>query len=136
MANLEAPYAASVVSRNSPGLTSGPADFSLVSRTLRTAHPTLAHQKSWRDWPVVAQSATVAISGTVFTSGPIPSPGTTVKLVRQADDQVVATALTDANGHYFFERDVDDPYTYYVIGYTAATSPQVHGLSDRGQVPA
>lgn len=80
---------------------------------------------------------TKAISGTIYTATGTTAPaGTTVKLFRQMDDFLCKTGVTDAAGHYMFIRDANDIFTYYVLAYTAATTPQVHGVSDRGAIPA
>lgn len=86
------------------------------------------------DVPIFIPSKT--ISGTVYTLSGAPASGATVKLFRQSDDRMVQTGVTDGSGHYLFVRDTGDLYTYYVLAYTSATSPQIHGVSDRGGVPA
>lgn len=133
MAALGATYAASKVTRNSPSLSVGAA-FSRVGRNTKTGPANLAHQMSFGVVPIV--SPTKAISGTVLLAGGAPAAGATVMLIRQNDDQLLATATTDVNGHYLFERDVNDTSAYYVTCFTSATTPQVHGVSSRGRVPA
>lgn len=87
-----------------------------------------------KDFPVSTPSKHV--SGTVYGLGAVPTPNATVKLFRQLDDFLCRVSTTDAAGHYLFVRDEDDPYAYYVMAYTASISPQFHGTSDRGVVPA
>lgn len=86
------------------------------------------------DWPQVVQ--TKSIAGTIYDASGNPVVGGTVDLVRQTDDVIVATSTTDGSGHYNFVRDADDLFTYYVLSWTSATTPQVHGMSDRGLVPS
>lgn len=88
---------------------------------------------SW-DWPIANPGK--AISGYIYVPGGTPQVGATVKLIRQADNAVVATTTSDSLGHYSFPRDTQDPNAYYVLSYTAALTPQVHGLSDRNLAPA
>lgn len=109
---------ASIVARGSRS------SFPLV-RVLGTANP---------DFPLSVPSK--AISGTIYLPDYTPAAGVTAKLFRQADDKLIATQTTNANGQYLFLRDANDTHAYYVIGYGTTTSPQVHGTSDRGQVPA
>lgn len=86
------------------------------------------------DFPIYSPLKNV--SGTIYQPGGSVVAGATVKLVRQTDDLVCQVGVTDAGGHYFFQRDAGDTFTYYVVAYTGATSPQIHGTSDRGVVPA
>lgn len=81
-------------------------------------------------------SATKSISGTIYTAAGTPAVGVTVKLFRQIDDLLIRTGTTDSGGHYIFPRDANDTFAYYVLAYGSATSPQVHGVSDRGGIPA
>lgn len=136
MAALSAMPVTGVVSRNPLGLSGGDVVFSLVGRGHRNigSRGVVAHMGTVGDWVGPSQSKT--ITGKVFTIGGNPSAGTVVKLMRQADDQLIASSITDVNGLYSFTRAADDPLTYYVIGYNDATSPQVHGTSDRNRVPA
>jgi hypothetical protein len=92
----------------------------------------VAHQSVSWDVPLV--TPTKNISGTVYTLGGAPAAGATVKMFRQVDDELVATATTDGAGHYLFVRDIDDTLAYYVLAYQGS-SPQYHGVSDRGSVP-
>jgi len=110
---------------------------SQVSETTPLAHHTSHVRLSSNqahDLPIF--SPTKNISGTIYQPGGSVVPGATVKLVRQFDDLVCQVGVTDSGGHYFFLRDAGDTFAYYVIAYTSATSPQVHGTSDRGVVPA
>jgi hypothetical protein len=87
------------------------------------------------DWPVT--SPTKAIEGTVLhhETGAVVD-GATVRLYRVSDNKMVQSTTSAADGTYSFDRDTDDPYTYVVSAdYDDAGTP-VHGLSDRGLVPA
>lgn len=86
------------------------------------------------DWPL--NPPTKAITGvTRDTTGAVIG-GATVRLIRQVDDVKVATVTSDpVTGVYGFARGTDDPYAYYVIAFKDGV-PEVHGVSDRGLVPA
>lgn len=86
------------------------------------------------DWDFTP--ATKTISGTIYDTTSVGVSGATVVLIREADGVSVASTTTDGAGNYSFTRGGDDPHTYHVEAYTSATSPQVHGMSDRGATPA
>lgn len=81
-------------------------------------------------------TASKAISGTIYTLSGQPASGAIVLLIRESDNFLCKTGVTDALGHYVFPRDESDANTYFVIGYTNALFPQVHGMSDRGLIPS
>lgn len=87
------------------------------------------------DWPV--SSATRSIAGTVLhhETGDAVA-GATVRLYRVTDNKMVQSTTSAADGSYSFERDTDDPYTYFVSADYDDSGTQVHGLSDRDLVPA
>lgn len=114
-------------------ITQVPTSLTTATRTRTTTRSTLV-QTNQGDFPIY--EATKTISGTIYTLSGAPASGATVKLVRQVDDKVVQVGVSNALGQYVFIRDSQDTYAYYVIGYTSATSPQIHGVSDRGGVPA
>lgn len=103
----------------------------LTVRVSRMTNLKVAHSKAL-DFPIFTPSK--SMSGTVYISG-AAAIGATVKLFRQADDALIATGVTDSAGHYLFVRDANDIYSYYVLAYLG-TSPQTHGVSDRGSIPA
>lgn len=126
-----------IVPRGVPGyLTAFNRSLVPVPKTVLSSHRnfTSAFKRFKEDW--VITTPTKAVSGTLFDVTNVIVANATVKLVRQMDDAVIAVGITDSAGHYFFLRDAADPYAYYVIAFTAATSPQVHGVSDRGIVPS
>ncbi len=87
------------------------------------------------DWPVT--SPTKAIAGAVLhhETG-VVVVGATVRLYRAVDGKLVQTDVSTTGGVYSFPRDTSDPYSYFVSAdYDDAGTP-VHGLSDRGLVPA
>lgn len=84
---------------------------------------------------LVVFTPTKNVSGTIYDVAGVPVANATVKLIRQYDDRVVQLGVTNAQGQYFFLRDAADSLAYYVIAYTNAVSPQVHGISDRGVTP-
>lgn len=87
------------------------------------------------DWPVT--TPTKAVAGTVLhheTGAAVV--GATVRLYRVSDGKLVQSTTSGADGAYSFSRDADDPYTYFVSADDSASGTQVHGLSDRGLVPA
>lgn len=131
MANLAAlPVAnTATLTRSSPSVVT----HGLVNLRTRSVRRSFRLGTRQQDVPVVL--ATKAISGRIYTLSGVPSPDTTVKLFRQADDFYCQRTRTDANGFYVFQRDETDAFEYYVVAYTDALFPQVHGVSDRGKVP-
>jgi hypothetical protein len=87
------------------------------------------------DWPV--SSPTKAVAGTVLhheTGAAVV--GATVRLYRVSDGKLCQSDTSGVAGAYSFPRDTDDPYTYFVSAdYDDAGTP-IHGLTDRGLVPA
>lgn len=60
----------------------------------------------------------------------------TVILFRQSDNFACQVTTSDATtGAYSFARDFFDTQSYYVVSYLPGSSPQVHGVSDRGLTP-
>lgn len=88
------------------------------------------------DFPLTSAHAPKTISGTIYDSTGAAVVGATVKLFRNSDDFLCKSTTTDSSGHYSFNRDWFDPYTYYVIAYKTVTGTQVHGTSDRPLTPA
>ena len=86
------------------------------------------------DWPL--NSPTKAIAGVCRDedTGTVIS-GATCKLVRDIDEVYIAQTTSAADGTYSFSRGGDDPYTYHVYVYKAGTN-EIHGVTDRGQIPA
>lgn len=86
------------------------------------------------DWPL--SNPTRVIAGVIVNheTGALVE-GALVRLFRTTDDAFITTTSSAPDGSYSFARDEADPYTYYVTAeYTDGV--QVHGVSDRGQVPA
>ncbi len=132
MANASEQYVEPTVTKNLHGL-----DYSdpLVAKNYPTPikQPTATAATFRWDWPL--RDPSKAIEDYIYDAAGDEVPGATVVLVRQADDQVVATTTSDGTGYYSFMRDADDPHIYYVMAYLAG-APQTHGTSDRGLVPA
>jgi hypothetical protein len=59
----------------------------------------------------------------------------TVKIFNQATDAKATEQVSAADGRYSWVRDSTDTNTYYVVAYKTGT-PEIHGMSDRGLVPA
>lgn len=76
-----------------------------------------------------------SISGHVYDTNHSPKVGVVVLLFRQADNYFIAQTVTSAQGIYSFLRRNDDTNTYFTIAYITVGT-QVHGVSDRGLVPA
>lgn len=85
------------------------------------------------DYPI--SFPTLHVAGVVRDTNGNPVAGATVKLYRVSDDKMVQSTTSATDGSYSFVRDTYDPYTYYVLAYLTAT-PQTHGVTDRGLVPA
>lgn len=87
------------------------------------------------DYPVT--TPTKAIAGTVIHhETAVPVVGATVRLYRVSDDLMCQTTTSAAGGAYSFVRDAADPNTYYTTATYLDGATQVHGISDRGLVPA
>jgi hypothetical protein len=114
-------------------VTLSPTPLTSKSRTVTSPRPNLAAVNPG-DLPIYVGSKTIA--GTIYGIAGVVVPNSIVKLVRQYDDKVVAQTTADINGHYIFPRDSLDSLAYYIISYTTATNPQIHGVSDRGLVPS
>lgn len=87
------------------------------------------------DWPVT--SPTKSVAGTVLhheTGAPVA--GATVRLFRVSDSKLVQTDTSGSGGAYSFPRDTNDPYTYVVSADYDDSGTPIHGLTDRGLVPA
>lgn len=130
MANFSIPLLVDSNART-PRLRLGLVDAN--ARTTRTRRSITTNFPA-KDVPIF--DASKNISGTIYTIGGAAAAGATVKLFRQVDDLLCKVGVTDVGGHYVFSRDSDDVFAYYVLAYTNATSPQVHGVSDRGAIPA
>lgn len=76
-----------------------------------------------------------SISGEVYDKDGVPQLGVPVLLFRQTDNLFVASTTSGVLGAYSFPRDSADTSVYFTIAYTEG-SPQTHGVSDRGLVPA
>ena len=77
------------------------------------------------------------ISGHVYDVNGAPIPSANVDLFRQRDNMWIETRQTSADGTYTFPRRSDDTEAYYTVAYSVAGGAvQVHGVSDRGLVPA
>lgn len=86
------------------------------------------------DWPL--NEPTKSISGVTRSSAGGVVESAIVKLFRQSDDLLVATTTSDSTtGAYSFERGADDPHSYFVLAYREG-APEIHGVTDRGLVPA
>lgn len=89
------------------------------------------------DYPVNFPTKTIA--GTVYdheTGLPL-TVVSTVKLYRDSDDKMVTSTISSAvNGSFSFTRDRYDPNTYHYTSEYMSGGTQVHGISDRGLVPA
>jgi hypothetical protein len=59
----------------------------------------------------------------------------TVKVFNQTSDAKATEFTSAADGRYSWLRDSTDTNTYYVLAYKTGT-PEIHGVSDRGLVPA
>lgn len=101
-----------------------------VTKTFNTYLPMV------NDYPVRSLWATKAISGYVYDDTGTLVSGATVKLVRDIDDIEVATTTSNVMGYYSFVRDASDSLNYHVYAYTLISGTlQIHGTSDRGNVP-
>lgn len=77
------------------------------------------------------------ITGHVRDVNNVAIQGATVELFRQRDNMFISRKTTDAAGAYAFSRRSDDVEQYYTVAYSiAGGAVQVHGVSDRGLVPA
>lgn len=126
-AQIKALIFARTVSTTTTGTASGRVDIPItaLNRIIPAAAP---------DWPL--NTPTKAIAGVTRNAAGAVVTSATVKLVRQSDDVRVATVTSNATtGAYSFTRGGDDPNSYFVLAYRADT-PEVHGVSDRGLVPA
>lgn len=82
------------------------------------------------------QSPFKKITGFVYNSTGTVQSGITLYLVREADNAVVATTTSAADGSYSFTRDTTDPNVYHLVADTTVSGTQLHGTSDFGLVPA
>lgn len=64
-----------------------------------------------------------------------PLGGATVKIFLQSNDTRQNEQISTATGVYSWLRDSTDTNQYYVVAYKADV-PEIHGVSDRGLVPA
>ena len=87
------------------------------------------------DWPVISPMKTVAGAVLHHETGQ-PVVGATVRLIRDSDGLMCQSGTSGAGGSYSFDRDTDDPYAYHVSADYTDGGTQVHGLTDRGLVPA
>jgi len=86
------------------------------------------------DYPIT--TPTKAIAGITRNAAGAALGSCTVRLVRQSDNVTVASATSNAStGAYSFVRDAADPNVYFVIAFLTG-APEVHGVTDRGLVPA
>lgn len=89
------------------------------------------------DIPVLTTDGALrSITGHVYDVNHNPVQGAVVHLFRQWDDFLMQTTTTDVNGAYAFPRDAQDPWTYYVVGYSSSGAVQIHGTSDRSLAPS
>lgn len=89
------------------------------------------------DFGIGGNTATKTVSGTVYDTNGATVSGATVQLFRQGDNFPVARLTSDGAGHYSFTRDAADTNTYFVVAFTVVGgTTQIHGVSDRGNVPA
>ena len=105
-----------------------------VARTVIRPHLMLVEPKTFIDLP--QHFPNKSVGGYVYLPDNTPAPNVPVKMFRQYDDQLIAQTTTDTNGFYVFVRDQNDTNAYYVVAFTADQDPQIHGVSDRGVVPA
>lgn len=115
------------------GKTASGATTDRPRATVVVTNTQFTEQKTFTDWPL--RTLNKSVSGTVYGPDRIISPGARVKLFRQADDELVATQIATQQATYVFLRDKDDPYAYYVVAYSEDSTPQIHGVSDRGSLP-
>lgn len=88
------------------------------------------------DFGQSSTTATKAIAGFVYDSNGNTVIGATVDLIRDLDDTEWGKTTSNSMGYYSFTRDAADPYTYHVVAYTVVSgSTQIHGTSDRGNIP-
>ena len=77
------------------------------------------------------------LSGHVRGTDGAPIQGATVVLYRQYDNVAVRTTTSGENGVYFFQRNQGDTNTYYAVAFSVVNgNVQIHGVSNRGRVPA
>lgn len=93
--------------------------------------------QSYVDVGYGGNTATKTISGIIYNTAGATVSGATVVLFRQVGNSAIATTTTDGSGHYSFTRDAADANAYYVLAYSVVGgTTQIHGASDRGNVPA
>lgn len=87
--------------------------------------------------PLQANTTLKQVTGHVRDVNGAAIQGATVDMFRQRDNMPIGRTTTDVAGAYIFRRRSDDLEQYYTVAYSiAGGNVQVHGVSDRGLVPA